>query len=215
MGIFNWKVIATVFILLGIIMVVLSTSPTVSGFFVSVKDRLFDLFDIDTEQYLVRNVSFSVSSAGYGPIIFSTERPINISLDGDFSGDVTIAGTAGNMKSSTVTIKNFVGSGKIEDGRININGDFGSIITTDIAINLSGIVSSDSSFTSLVVHNLGIQRIQLQDASGSLYAKGNEIKVTSEDLDIVNPLARFEFSDKLMIEGSASAITGETVSVSS
>ena len=93
MGIFNWKAIATVFILLGIIMVVLSTSPTVSGFFVSMKDRLFDLFDIAGDDQVIRNVSFSVTTTDYGPIIFTTNRPINISLDGDFSGAVTISGS--------------------------------------------------------------------------------------------------------------------------
>ena len=215
MGIFNWKAIATVFILLGIIMVVLSTSPTVSGFFVSMKDRLFDLFDIAGDDQVIRNVSFSVTTTDYGPIIFTTNRPINISLDGDFSGDVTIAGSPGNVKSSSVRINNFMGSGRIESSRLNINGDFSSIITTDLAINVSGTVSTDSSFNNLVVKNLGLARLQVQDASGSVYAKGNEIKITEEDLDIVNPLGTFEFDNELTVKASASTITGETVSVSS
>ncbi len=191
---FNWKLIVTVIILLGIVALVTSTQTSVQDFFSSVTDRLFSIIGSSEE----RNISFSLV-AEYSNISFKDSA--NITIEPIlFSADIRYI----NIRTSDTIAMDFSGSGEIYGNSLRLDGvtDNIEIANSSIALNKASVISN-CTFNSLVIEGLELKELLLTD--GSLIVKGTETRF-SDSIEIYNLEGRFEFSDKLKIEGLASRI---------
>jgi hypothetical protein len=191
---FNWKLIVTVIILLGIVAFFAYTQPSVQGFFVSVKDKIFSFMGRTEE----RNISFSLV-AEYSNISFKDS--VNMTIQPVlFSADIRYM----NIRTSDTIAMDFSGSGMIEKNSLRLDGVTNNIEigNSSIALNEASVVSN-CTFNSLVIENLELKELMLTD--GFLTVKGTETEF-SDTIEISNLEGRFEFSDKLRIEGLAGRI---------
>ncbi len=204
MGMLNWKVIITVFIVLGFLLVMLTTNPDVSSFFESMKDKFFGMFGYVAEDDVPRNLSFYINVSSYDGIAVNTGRPVNISLDGEFLADIK----NGHVESSTVKITNFKGYCKIEYHKLDLDGRFEKMeIANDSVSFEASTIKSNATFTKLTISNLVLADLDMDSATGSLFIRGAETKLSGQSVKIKNPLGTFEFNNGLKAIGFASRIS--------
>ena len=193
---FDWKLILTVIILLGIMAFFISTQAPVQDFFKSIKDKLYSFIGYMAVEE--KNISFSLV-AEYDNIQFKDD--INITIYPIiFSANIRDM----DIETSDTVGMDFSGSGIIVGKSLSLDG-----ITDRVEIANSSMtfkrasVNANSTFTELIIDNLELEELKLR--SGSLFIKGTETNFNS--IDIYNLEGRFEFSDDLKIEGIASRIS--------
>jgi len=207
MGLFNWKLIATVIILLAVIAVALSMHPAMSDFI----DKVFKkLYGAAPAKEPVRNVSFILTSDEYNDLYFSGN--INIILDSDsFSAEMS----SGNITTSEkITIVGTSISGHVTGKNIFFEGDFSKIETEGTSMSFNaGSIKANSTFNTLRIDNLKLDKFDMARASGTIMLDNAMTTIGYKNLSISYPLASFMFNNSLHVEGIANKITGEGIAV--
>jgi hypothetical protein len=208
MSLFNWKLIATVIILLGIIAVALSMSPAVSDFFDKVFDRLSGFVPAKEPE---RNVSFILTADEYNDLKF-TNQNINIILNSDnFSAELSTGNITANKNISIIGTRI---SGYVSGKNIFFEGDFSRIETEGTLISFNtGSIKSNSTFNTLMIDNLKLDKFDMAMASGTIMFDNVMTTIGYKNISIESPLASFMFNSSLHVEGIASKIVAEGIVV--
>lgn len=180
---FDWKIIVTVIILLGIIAFFISTQTPVQEFFKSIKDSILSFLGYTVVEE--RNVSFSITTE-YDSISFKDE--INITIH-----PIIFSANTSDMSIETSDIVNmdFSGSGKIAGRTLVLDGTTNKIEIANSSMTFNkASVKAETTFTKLTIDDLELRELKI--SSGSLFVKGTEIKF-SGSVVIYNPEGRFEF----------------------
>ena len=146
-----------------------------------------------------RNISFSLV-AEYSNISFKDS--VNITIEPIlFSANIRYM----NIRTSDTISMDFSGSGEIYENSLRLDGVSNNIeiANSSIALNEASVISN-CTFNTLLIEGLVLDELLLTD--GSLTVKGTETRF-SDSIAIYNLEGRFEFSDKLRIEGQASRIS--------
>jgi hypothetical protein len=197
---FNWKLIVTVIILLGIIAFFIYTQAPVQDFFKSVSEQLFSF--LGHRVVVERNISFSIVT-DYESISF--KDAVNITMQ-----PVTFSANINNMKIDSRDAVNidFSGSGKISGRILSLDGTTDRIEVANSSMAFeSASLKSEATFNELTIDNMELNELRI--TSGSLFVKGTEIKFTGPVV-IYNPEGRFEFyvnNSMLKAEGLANRIS--------
>jgi len=201
---FDWKIIVTVIILLGIIAFFISTQTSVQEFFKFVKENVYSFFGEVVEE---RNISFSLV-AEYDNISFKDD--VNITIHPIiFSANIRDM----NIETSDTVNMDFSGSGKISGRALSLDGTTNKVEIANSSMTFrKASMKSESTFTKLIIDNLELKELKLRN--GSLFIKGTETKFSGQ-IEIYDIKGRFEFSYeegvdvgyKLEIEGLASRIS--------
>jgi hypothetical protein len=194
---FNWKLIVTVIIILGIVAYFISTETSVQGFFKSMKDRLYAFIGYTATEE--RNISFSLT-AEYGNISFKDD--VNLTIQPvSFSAGMTYM----NIETSDTVSMDFSGTGEISGRSLNLDGFIYKLEIANSSMTFKkASIESASSFEKLIIDKLELDKLELRD--GSLVVKGTETRF-SDQIEIYNLEGSFEFSDKLKIDGLAGRIS--------
>ena len=113
---FEWKIIITVLVTLGLILTYVGSNPTVSGFFDSVSGRFGSIMGESQ-----RNVEFTLNVDRYGDFDFSAKEPVDFLVTGYTEATLK----TGNLKTNkTLGIYGFVGSGSVKGNGLALDGNF-------------------------------------------------------------------------------------------
>lgn len=208
MGVFDWKIIATVIILLCIIAVAVSMHPSMSEFADKVFDKL-SAFVPATEPE--RNVSFVLLSDEYVDLRF-TNQNINIIINNDnFYAELD----SGNITTSNyVSITGTSISGYVTGRDIFFEGEFSRISAEGIAITFkAGSIRANSTFSNLTIENLKLAELNIPSASGTIMFGNSMTTIGFKNVTIISPMASFIFSSNLQTEGVANKITGDGIAI--
>jgi len=195
---FNWKIVATIFITLGILVVFLATSPQLGNFFDSLKERIPNLLP---EEQIDRNISFSLNASVTN--LAGEAKSVNIELRTDnFSAQLkdVIANSRGRIR-----ILGFSGSFSAENGSLVLDGSFKKVELEETTLTLpQGSLKSSSVFESLVIDNLAMKELVVPN--GKLIVNSVET-YSSNEIRIFSPLGRFELEYGLRVIGRANKIS--------
>ncbi len=197
----DWKIIATMLITLAIIIAVLSTQTDLAGFLDSIIGGLSAFSGGEAS----RNVSIDIIT-DYGN--FSSKiRGSDITATGDNFSMETDSATY--RIPASVDIINFTGAASVSGKTLVLDGTFQAIKigSVEVSVKSGKMTKSAITFVNLTVYNLSVVKLNSKSASGSFASTGLEIKITSKGIDVVEPLGKFEFSDKLHITGTANRIS--------
>ncbi len=195
---FNWKIVATLFITLGILVVVLASSPQMGGFIDTLKGKVSGIVP-DNE--VTSDVSFMLVSDATN--VTGKAREVNLELTtGNFSAQLKDINVSSK---GTVRVLGF--SGSISVGKtLSIDGIFKKIELEHTNIFPSqGSIKSESYYEKLIADNLEVKELTVQ--GGKLTV--NNVTTSAESRIILSyPVGRFEFSgDKLVVSGKANKIS--------
>ncbi|MFH0832352.1 MAG: hypothetical protein V1900_01355 [Candidatus Aenigmatarchaeota archaeon] len=195
-----WKIIATIVIVFGVIILVLSSNPAVSSFFQQVNEKITNVLGYEFD--VNRNVSFSLI--------------LNRYVDASFYGkglvlDITpktLTGEINGMKIDTnkgIKLIGFNGSGSISGNNLTLDGKFEKL-TSEMLIE-SGSIKISTAFENLTVENLALKEIKVK-ASGYLDAGEIKTKLSDTMIELYYPSGKFEFyNNQLRINGLAKKIS--------
>ena len=196
---FEWKIIITIIVTLGLVMGYVGSNPTVSGFFDSVGGRFSSLIGDNAQ----RNVEFSLDVDKYSDVEFSAKYPVDFLVTGYTEASLK----TGNLKTNkTVGIYGFRGTGSVKGNTLALNGKMAKVELPEITVSVEETVESTSTFTGLSVKNLAVREIKIQQVSGTLSARGTTTQF-SGDISIVSPMGDFDFGDSFKITGKAASIS--------
>lgn len=206
MGLLDWKLIATVIILLGIIAVALSMHPAMSDFVDRVFERFFELTPATSPE---RNISFILSSDEYVDLNFKGQN-INIVLKSDnFSAELS----TGKIESSNnVSITGAEVSGYVTGKNIFFEGDFSRIGLEGTTISFdSGHIKANATFESLLIENLELAKLELPMASGTIIFDDSMTSIAYKNVTITSLLASIRFNSQMHTEGIANKLSAENI----
>lgn len=193
---FNWKIIVTVFITLGVLLAALSTNPAIDDFYQAAKERIFGVL----EEKVTRNVTFTVSADSYTNLSFSGNMNFIITPV-DFSADVKDGKIYTNK---TIQIIGFTGSGSIDRDLLTLDGEFKKIEQEGTSISFAqGPIKASSTYSRIAAENLTLKHLTIP--GGKLTLGGTEISFSSA-AEIYYPQGDFEFDSGLKASGAASKI---------
>ncbi len=195
---FDWKIIVTVFITLGLLVVFLSTSPQMGNFIDALKGKLTDIIP---EQNIVRNISFSLAADAAN--VTGNAKEVNIELaTGSFSAQLKDINVSSR---GTVRIMGFSGF-LSADRKLTIDGTFKKLVLSDTSISPSqGSIKSEVTYDKLVIDNLALKELAVQKGKLTI---NNVTTNTESEIILSYPMGRFEFAgDGLIISGSANRIS--------
>lgn len=193
-GFLGWKIILTVLITFGVLLAALGSQPGVKDFFAAVTDKLSF-----PAQESSRNVSFSLSIDKPAEISFQSNRELNITIEGQFFGSISEA----NFSTKKLVIRNFIGSGSIND-TVYIKGRFEGLQAEGFHF-INKNLEARGSLSTATIENLALDKLQLQ-GSGKLAAEGAETTLENQKIMIEKPLGRFVLGNGTRIEGLAKKI---------
>lgn len=192
---FDWKIILTIIIALGIVLTYLGSNPAVSGFFDSVRDRLPFSADVTA-----RNVEFTLTAGKYSDMEFSVNNA-NFTITG--YSEATLK--TGNLRTNkTLGIYGFRGSGSIRGNTLTLDGRMSKVELPEITVAIQETIKSNSTFTSLSITNLGVKEIKIENTSGTLTVRGTTTQF-SGDVVVVAPLGDFFFANNTIFKLSGKA----------
>ncbi|KHO47773.1 MAG: hypothetical protein QT00_C0002G0435 [archaeon GW2011_AR5] len=202
---FEWKIIITVLVTLGLVLTYVGTNPTVSGFFDSVSGRFGSIMGESQ-----RNVEFSLDVDKYGDFDFSAKEPVDFLVTGYTEATLK----TGNLKTNkTVGIYGFRGTGSVEGNVLALDGKMAKVELPEITVSVQETVKSASTFTELTAKNLAVKEIRLTGVTGTLTSRGSTTQF-SGDLTIASPMGDFDFGNGLRINGSATGISIPSAGIS-
>lgn len=195
---FNWKIVATIFITLGILVAFLSTSPQLGNFFDVLREKIYSIVP---EQQVERNISFLLVTDAAN--ITAQAKDVNIEVrTNNFTAqlkDVSI-----NSK-GTVKILGFSGLLSVANRNLALDGSFKKVEVEDTTITFpQGTIKSQSTWESMVVDNLAMKELVVP--KGKLTVNNVETDSASE-IRISSPLGKFEFDSQLQVTGKANKIS--------
>lgn len=194
---FNWKIVATIFITLGILVVFLSSSPQLGNFFGSIKEKISNLLP---EQSVDRNVSFTLDT---GLVDIGSEvKDVNIEFRTDnFSARVKDIDVNSH---GLVRILGFSGSLSVTK-QLSLDGSFRKVELEGTTFMLpQGSIKTEPTFETLAIDNLALKELIV--TKGKITVNNVETDSDSE-IRILSPLGRFTFDDRLRVVGKANKIS--------
>ncbi len=192
------KIIATVLITLGILVVFLSSSPQLGSFFNMLKEKVYNIVP---EQAAERNISFSLTADANNITTQAKDAAIELRT-GNFTAQLkdTMIASRGRIR-----ILGFAGTLSVDSRNLIIDGSFRKIETEDTMIAPpQGTIKSMSSFESLVIDNLAMKELSVP--KGKITVNGVETDSNSE-IRISLLVGRFEFDTELHVSGKANKIS--------
>ena len=181
---FEWKIVLTVIVTLGIIFAYLGTNPTVSSFFDSVGNRVSSMTGFNPQG----NVQFALTSDKYATINFNV-ADTNFTIVGDTSATLK----TGNLRTNkTLVVSGFRGTGSVSGNVLKIDGKIAKVELPEIAVAVQETIDSNSTFTSLSAANLKLGELKIMNTTGTLIVRGTTTQF-SGDIDIVAPVGDFGF----------------------
>jgi len=195
---FNWKIVATIFITLGILVAFLSTSPQLGNFFDALREKLYSIVP---EQKVERNISFSLAADATN--ISAQARDINIRLEtNNFTAQLKDVSVSSKGR---IRILGFFGLLSINSRNLALDGSFKKVELEDTTLTLpQGTIKSQSAFASLAIDNLAMKELVVP--KGKLTVNNVETDSANE-IRIFSPLGRFEVDSKLQVTGKANKIS--------
>lgn len=196
---FEWKIVLTVIVTLGIIFAYLGSNPVVSGFFDSVGSKVSSLTGFSTQG----NVEFSLAADKYGVIGF-------IAGNSNFTivGETSAALKTGNLRTNkTLAVYGFHGTGSVNGNILMLDGKIAKVELPEIAVAVQETIKSNSTFTSLSAAGLKLGDLKIINTTGTLVVRGATTHF-SGDIDIVSPVGDFYFANStLSASGKAAKIS--------
>lgn len=203
---FDWKILAAALVALLALVAALGSHPVVKGFFESVGQKIPA---IGAEDFVPGNISFSVT-AEKEPFTAAPKKHVNITINAKtMSAAVKEAGI--NLTGKSVAIKGYSGFIAIENNSFELNGTLESFDTGDVFI-VRGDVYASGVYEKIEIESLSMKELMVH-SGGVLIAENNEVKFSSR-LRMENIIAKFVFSDKLLIEGLAKKISSGQIVIS-
>ncbi len=195
---FNWKIAATIFVTLGILVVVLASSPQMGGFIDTLRGKVSDIVP---EQNIARNISFSLISDEAN--VTGSAKDVNIEIRTDrFSAQLRDI----NLSSrGTIRILGFSGF-LSADKKMAIDGTFKKLELEGTTLSPSqGSVKSEASYDKLVIDGLAVKEIVVHRGKLTI---NNATTDSQSEIILSHPMGRFEFDDdRLVIDGNANKIS--------
>jgi hypothetical protein len=196
----DWKLIATVFIVAAVVFFILASHPDITD--------LFKPFDMKLPSFsgnnVARNITIELVTDFYENLSSAVNSDIIIS-----GNDFTVSTDYGEFKiPQTLKIVNFTGQVKIGYRTVSLNGDFHIFRIGDFELkSVKGkLNTTDIPFDSLYISDFSVDRLTVDEASGSLTADGTTFTLTGKKLEVFYPEGVFEFSENLSVQGTAQKI---------
>ena len=203
----NWKIVITIVILIAIIMVGASLSPTLGNLLQGAKDRLSSMFGSSnpiSEIFENRPVEFELQVDKYG-VISTSSGPLDIAVT---APNFQFTFENGVVRSSdTVIFRGYQGMLVVNGTKLSLDGSVEAIESEKLSVNMKGSLKTESIFNRLVVEGMKLSEFSVEDATASLMVADTMTKVIGKSVNVKSPAGRFTFDGGLTIEGNANSIS--------
>lgn len=195
---FNWKIVATIFITLGILVIFLASSPQLGNFFESLKGKISDL---TPEQQVDRNISFLLDSETANITTPAKDVIIELTTD-NFTAQLKDVNVNFRGKAR---ILGFSGALAVNNKRLSLDGSFKKVELETTSLTFpQGSLKSTLQFENLSVDNLALRELVVPKSRLTI----NSVATDSDsEIRISSPLGRFEFTSGLKATGKANKIS--------
>ena len=190
----DWKIIATVFTVFAILLIFLSSTPYVSGFFSSIGNRLA----LNGQERLL--ITAEMSSYSH---LSLRSRNATIAID---SQNFTARLGSGNINTSRgVVVRGYSGTISIDGNNLALKGELAMLELSGVNITQKTSINSQSAFSRLVIENAEAESAAFA-GNGSMTLKNTAMSIVNDTLEIKNLLGKIELAGAAKFSGSASTI---------
>jgi len=200
----DWKIVATIIIVLLTLLVISANEPGVKDFF-----TLFAGGVLSPDANHARSLTFILSANSF-PAISENVNGVNITVvPSNFSADLQY-GTISTDKEFDII--NFKGRIEVANNVLTLDGNFDKLRIKGSGDFSKSSIKTDIDFISLKLHGFSADRIEFK-SSGTITVNEKATEFSHQDLVITYPTGEFSFNGGFKIEGSAEKITLDKVNL--